>query len=532
MNRYGLKKWAAPGAAVLVLMSGFVVPRAAAQAPPPRVQADGKIYTKQVEFHLPIQIDERARPSLKDVSLFVKDGAGPWARVTTAPPTQKYFTHRVTHDGEYWFSVVTMDRNGTQTPADVTQDAPGLKVVVDTQAPTFDLQRVFLPAGQTALRCTVQDANPDAQAIKISYRGPDQAPHLLELVPGQPGMFRVPTPELFSGSVAVSVTDRAGNQTVRDVSLREMAAQAPAPGAPPAPSSLPQAPATSQLPPAPPVPGQGILQTAASAPVAPGDSVPATHTAARPAALESAPAMASLPAPMPLPGQPQKAPGLPSSESKQSGPVRQIINSKHASIEYRIDPVGPSGVGKVELWMTADKGASWQRAGEDVDRRSPAEIDLPGEGLYGIRLAVTNGNGFGGATPAPGDTPHSWIEVDTTAPVVQLRDIDPMTSGGTLEIRWVATDKNLSAEPINLYYATKREGPWQPLARNVKNDGSYRWGFPHDAGNQFFVRLEVTDQAGNSTRCETPMPVVLDMTEPHALVVGVTGSGSLPSQAH
>ena len=56
-------------------------------------------------------------------------------------------------------------------------------------------------------------------------------------------------------------------------------------------------------------------------------------------------------------------------------------------------------MGKVEVYLTGDGGLNWQRLQEDPDRRSPAEIDLPGEGLFGIRLVITNGNGFGGTPP-------------------------------------------------------------------------------------------------------------------------------------
>jgi hypothetical protein len=57
---------------------------------------------------------------------------------------------------------------------------------------------------------------------------------------------------------------------------------------------------------------------------------------------------------------------------------------------------------------------SWQRLGEDANRKSPVEIDLPGEGLFGVSLVVTNGRGFGGTPPSPGDSPDWWIEVDVT----------------------------------------------------------------------------------------------------------------------
>src|SRR5947207_1735136 len=85
----------------------------------------------------------------------------------------------------------------------------------------------------------------------------------------------------------------------------------------------------------------------------------------------------------------------------------------------------------------------------------------------------------------------------------------------------MVSDKNLSAEPINLYYATRKEGPWLAVAKNLKNDGLYRWQFPRDAGGQFFFRVEATDLAGNTARGETTTAVMLDLTEPRASVIGV-----------
>lgn len=200
---------------------------------------------------------------------------------------------------------------------------------------------------------------------------------------------------------------------------------------------------------------------------------------------------------------------------------RQFINTTRASLEYRIDQVGPSGVAKVEVFVTSDQGASWKRLCEDADRRSPAEFDLPGDGLYGVRIVVTNGNGFGGRPPVPGEQPQLWIEVDTAAPTVQLREVEPSTNAGIIDVHWMASDKNFGQEPISLSYATRREGPWLPIAHGLKNDGVYRWQFPRDMGAQFFVRIEAVDMAGNTARSESPTAIVLDMTEPRASVLGV-----------
>jgi hypothetical protein len=201
---------------------------------------------------------------------------------------------------------------------------------------------------------------------------------------------------------------------------------------------------------------------------------------------------------------------------------RQILNTTRVGIDYNIGRVGPSGLSKVEVWASQDKGQTWHKVGEDSDQRSPAEVDLPGEGTYGIRLVGTNGNGFGGKAPVAGDPAGTTIEVDLTSPVVHAFDVDSVSKNGVLGIRWRVSDKNLTGEPINLFYASQKSGPWLPIAFKAKNDGVYQWTLPRDVPTQLFFRLEAADVAGNLARTETPNPIMLDMTEPDVNVTGIT----------
>src|SRR5437016_8986678 len=52
--------------------------------------------------------------------------------------------------------------------------------------------------------------------------------------------------------------------------------------------------------------------------------------------------------------------------------------------------------------------------------RSPIEFDLPGEGLYGVALVMTNGTGLSTTPPQTGESPDYWVEVDLTRPAAQL----------------------------------------------------------------------------------------------------------------
>jgi hypothetical protein len=206
----------------------------------------------------------------------------------------------------------------------------------------------------------------------------------------------------------------------------------------------------------------------------------------------------------------------------------QLVNRTHVALAYSLEDVGFHGVGKVEVWMTPDRGESWQRIGEDPDRRSPVEFDLPGEGLFGVSLVVSNASGYGGVPPARGERPDWWVEVDSTKPQARLLELRPGANRedlGTYVITWTANDKNLRPQPIDLFYARRREGPWEPIAKGLSNTGSYRWTVPHGVlAGTVYVSMQVTDLAGNTAFCELPQGVVVDLARPKARVLGVANS--------
>jgi hypothetical protein len=466
-----------------------------------------KIYTKTTEFKLPVQMDEKTRATLDKVCLYVKTPTTEWVRQDTGPASLPHFLHRVSQDGEYWFALTTIDQAGKPVPADVSQEPPALRVVVDTKAPALEVQPWTSPTNDVCIRCIVTDANADPASLKAVAKMPGGDQALLPY-PNHPGAFKTTGAEMAMATIVVTAADLSGNQATREVRLQEMTASSQ-PMSQKAPHPLPaelvtkvELPPRPELPllPPPPMAKMPEVNPPVTPPAPPSNSV-------APAAANVRPELDHLP---------RTTPNL---------AAKQVINTTRAAVDYRIDQVGPSGVGKVELYLTADQGQTWQRVGEDPDRRSPVEFELPGEGVFGVRLAITNGNGFGGSPPQRGDAPLATIEVDTSAPFVQLRPIEPITTNGQLEIRWQASDKNLGSEAVNLFYRSRTDGPWQVIARGLKNDGVYRWAFPRDVGPQFLVKIEVTDLSGNTARAETPNPIVLDMTEPRASVIGVSGLG-------
>jgi hypothetical protein len=466
-------KWAVM---VALLAAGPV----AAQAP----KSVQPIYTNRPAFSLPIRIDDQDRADLRELKFYVKalqgGRANEWVCLETAAPSKAKFGYRAVMDGEYWFNFVTVDKAGRVYPADLDKVPPGLKVVVDTRAPEVEVQKMPTASGEVLIQCQVRDAHPDYATVKLEYRGIDHAWHALDPIPDAPGMFRVPDKSVLRGVVRASATDKAGNQTVREVDMTRdsggaimTAAAKPMPATPPAPT----------LPPAPPVPP-------------PAPKIIAERPTIEPPHL-SAP---------PTDGPAQEKP--------------QLLNGVHCVLEYALD--APNAT-KVEGFATKDGGKTWMRLGEDENHTSPFEFELPGDGTYGLVLVVST-PGHPGQAPAAGDTPDWWVEIDTNKPAVQMTDIRLGTGDetGQLVLKWSAEDKNLGSDPVSLHWATSATGPWHLGATAMKAEGTARWAVPKEAGTRFYLRLEATDMAGNVGRWESKEPIVMGSDKARVRIIGVS----------
>jgi hypothetical protein len=455
----------------------------------------------KTSFLLPAIVNNQDAGRIKELRLYVKNGPGDWVLKTTTPPSQPSFQCTVAQDGEYWFDIIAVDLNGNPAVPDFSQTASMLVVFVDTQRPEVEVKALPSPGNEQLVQCTIRDANPDPAATKVEYQVPGQNWQALEPVADQSGVYKVPGGHGTSVMVRATATDQAGNSATHTIRLN---------GTNPAAAMVPlenQSEKLTMLPPPEPTP-------LAKMPPAPTGAAQRplqlpTETAVTPLAYKSA-------EPTPMPVRPASA-----------GQRRQLVNRNHIALKYQIEQLGPSGLGTLEVWMTRDQGQTWQHLCDDPDRQNRVEVDLPKEdGVYGLSLVARNGMGFGGKPPVHGEAPDLLVEVDTTKPVAELRDIQPVTGSEapTLLIVWNASDKNLAEEPIQLLYAPGPDGPWQSAAARMKNTGSYRWSVPPGVGPQIFVRLAVSDEAGNVAQCDAP-PVKLDLTQPKVHVLGVETVG-------
>jgi hypothetical protein len=205
------------------------------------------------------------------------------------------------------------------------------------------------------------------------------------------------------------------------------------------------------------------------------------------------------------------------SAPQDQGPAEtRWVNSLTFDVDYDVQSVGPWGVSRIDLWATSDGGQQWTKFGVDDDNRSPMRVTVPAGGTYGFRLVVSGANGAAAPAPQAGTTPELTIGVDLQEPQCDLQaaEIGQGNLADHLLVRWSASDDNLDARPIGLFYGSDPQGPWSTIATDIDNNGQYAWRLLRQVPEKLYLRLEVRDKAGNVAIRTSPAPVMLNLPQP------------------
>ncbi len=177
----------------------------------------------------------------------------------------------------------------------------------------------------------------------------------------------------------------------------------------------------------------------------------------------------------------------------------QIIGSKRFKLNYGIDSIDPSGVARVDLWLTRDDGKTWQAWGSDPDNQSPFPVEVQKQGRYGFKIVVHSKDGLTGQGPSSGDDPDMWILIDTQSPLARITSV-PYGRGseaGRLVVNYSVADKFLRLRPIVLAYSPNPQGPWDVIGDGLRNEGRFVWKPTPDVPDRIFLRIDALDKAGN-----------------------------------
>ncbi len=573
------------GLGVIAVSGAFSAPTPARAAPPPGAPRTPVIYNKGRNFRIPFNLDPSGKDRIKELHLVYSEDQGyEWHSSSRTPPDHPWFTFRASHDGEYWFAVQTLTIDGKVSPRLDATVEPNLKVVVDTFPPTLLLEPDERRGSLASVRWEAKDDNLDLKSLVLEYQ-----------VEGVGTWRRVPVKraKLIGGQqwdagtaealkVRATVADRAGNvaEAVIDLpegtaSQRDLAANDAEYEGPPRNLTLddgvdpeiiagqgfapvnPDPPVTNRKASTGnarqgrvtrPVPGNNAAKRARQAGLDwdGGDRAPRLARSAPPVvetppanlftSAGDGPALATESDPAAGTATAATAPASARATSRD-GNGTLLVDSPKFKLQYAIDDAGPSGPATVELWITHDGGRTWIRRGDDQDKVSPIEVDLGGEGTYGLCLVARSASGLGDQPPAPGDPPQSWVEVDSTPPAVQLLapQVGTGANSGKVAIGWRASDLHLPPRSVSLFWRPDQAGAeWQPIADAQENSGQFVWTVPASAPQRFHLKAEATDTVGHRGAAETTEmgAVTVDRSRPRSRIIGLdpamrSGTGPL-----
>jgi len=191
-------------------------------------------------------------------------------------------------------------------------------------------------------------------------------------------------------------------------------------------------------------------------------------------------------------------------------------------LDYSVDQHGGSQVTAVELWGTADQGQLWELWGTDPDGKTPFDIAVEAEGLFGFRMVLVGANGMTANRPRNGDNADAWIFVDTKVPSARLVSAvyGRGNESGSLVLEFSAQDEQFSDRPIKLSYSEVPTGPWTTIVSGYENSGRYVWRADPNLPARVYLQIEAFDQAGNIGVHRLELPVDIEGLAPRGRIQG------------
>lgn len=508
------------------------------------------------KFQIPIRIQPNRRDEIKELQLFSsRDQGKTWDLAAKATPDKENFPYFAPGDGLYWFSVAVIDQKGQQDPRDIMKAPVGQKIVVDTLRPEVRILSAERQGEEILVRWEARDEYPDFPTLKVEYRTPESPSGLWTQAPATPGITGQVTfrpGSMGPVSVRVSVQDLAGNVGQAQAEVGGNGGSVPPVVSGP---MMPSGPLTPLTPPAPkdvsnwnpngtaPAPGslqpsRGLdpLDAPPGPPLVPG--MPVSNSSNRGVVALSGPPPMNPSGSDPL--GPMN-PGTRPPTGRLNMPDLKIVNKRQMKLDFEVAKFGPSGLGRVNVFVTTDDGQTWEKQITDgstafpmgVERsggpvRGSVGINLMQEGVpYGFTVVVESKAGLSKAPPQRGDAPQIRLELDMTLPEAQL--FQPAPDPGrrdTLLLTWKAQDRNLAANPISLEWAERKDGPWNYIGSpELPNTGKHSWPVPPNAPASVYLRLTVRDTAGNTAVAQTSDPVLVDLTVPEVSVISLGTNG-------
>ena len=469
-------------------------------------------------FLVPFNIPPGDVARYKQIQLWSTSNGGiSWDRVAATTPDKPFFNFAAKSDGEFWFMVRTVDTKGRLFPSDDADLEPNMKVTIDTKKPTIAIEPRARRGNVASIAWDVTDESAvDLKTLMFDY----QVDNSTEWVPVPiRKQSRIGVESWDAGTaepikVRGVVADLAGNRQVVTISL-------PGGGVPDDLLATPADLSESNTP--PPIGSFTSEARASGSNLKRADSPAKSNANANPDT-----AGGYDPFSADAPERPTRNDPAPSAEV--SPPI--LVASPKFGLQYAVDDAGPNGPAAVELFVTNDGGRNWTTRGEDTDRISPFQVDLGGEGRFGLKLVAKSAANQGDRPPTPGEVPQTVVEVDSSGPTVSLDP--PRLSGNKLLITWHANDAHPTSRPVMISIrADAPDAKWQIITPSpIENTGQYSWLISARCPPKIHVRVDVRDALNNLGYAETPENslVLVDRSKPKGRILGLDSASTRTSR--
>ena len=125
------------------------------------------------DIWVPIAVDPPQRGNIRELELYASSDQGrSWDQVGRELPSSSGFKYIAPADGEYWFQIRIVYKDGKMDPEHPYKGAPGPKVRVHTTRPVIQMF-ADRNGDQIAVRWDIRSDIPDPASLKLEYRTAD-----------------------------------------------------------------------------------------------------------------------------------------------------------------------------------------------------------------------------------------------------------------------------------------------------------------------------------------------------------------------
>ncbi len=178
------------------------------------------------------------------------------------------------------------------------------------------------------------------------------------------------------------------------------------------------------------------------------------------------------------------------------------------------------GGSDVGVLRSTDGGITWSRIGPDG-----CSIEALGMGTTPAKLLYVGGQA---------STTGVWVrnlDPQPAAIVISPNGGEEWLAGSEHDILWTTTDPD-GAGPVDLYYSSTGDAPWEAIATGLADTGNYTWKIPITPGTNYKVRVVVHNVEGETVEAVSEETfTVVPETMPPAIPEMAIGTEAIEVQS-